>query len=173
MAKKYRLNDVAQLNGRNIFFDANVLIYLFWPTGQHYFEKNYASVFSNLLKQGNNLFVDFLVISEVVNRILKTEHQKTNPTQKFKDFRDSQNGKNALKDIHIIVKNNILDRFNVVGKAFDKQDIKCFLAVDELDFVDKAIVSTCSENKLVLLTNDKDFKNCTLDIITDNQHIFN
>ena len=34
--------------------------------------------------------------------------------------------------------------------------------VDELDFVDKAIVSICSENNLVLLTNDRDFKNCGL-----------
>ena len=79
MATKYRLQDVAQLNGRDIFLDANVLIYLFWPTGQHSFEQNYARVFSNLLRQGNNLFIDFLMISEVINRILRIEHKKINP----------------------------------------------------------------------------------------------
>ena len=171
MGAKYRLQDVSQLNGRNIFFDANVLIYLFWPTGQHSFEQNYARVFRNLLRQGNNLFVDFLVTSEVINRILRNEHQRINPSQKLKDFRNSEDGKDALDDIYIIVKNDILARFNVVGKAFNSQEIESLLSVDELDFVDKATVTLCEENNFVLLTNDKDFKDCGLDMLTGNPHI--
>ena len=171
MGAKYRLQDVSQLNGRNIFFDANVLIYLFWPTGQHSFEQNYARVFRNLLRQGNNLFVDFLVTSEVINRILRNEHQRINPSQKFKDFRNSEDGKDALDDIYIIVKNDILARFNVVGKAFNSQEIESLLSVDELDFVDKATVTLCEENNFVLLTNDKDFRDCGLDMLTGNPHI--
>ena len=173
MGAKYRLQDVSQLNGRNIFFDANVLIYLFWPTGQHSFEQNYARVFRNLLRQGNNLFVDFLVTSEVINRILRNEHQRINPSQKFKDFRNSEDGKDALDDIYIIVKNDILARFNVVGKAFNSQEIESLLSVDELDFVDKATVTLCEENNFVLLTNDKDFRDCGLDMLTGNPHILN
>ena len=173
MGAKYRLQDVAQLNGRNVFFDANVLIYLFWPTGQHSYEQNYARVFRSLLRQGNNLFVDFLVTSEVINRILRNEHQRINPGQKFKDFRNSEDGKDALDDIYIIVKNDILSRFNVVGKAFNSQEIESFLSVDELDFVDKATVTLCEENNFVLVTNDKDFRDCGLDMLTGNPHILN
>ena len=173
MATKYRLQDFGQLNGRNIFLDANILIYLFWPTGQYAFEQNYARVFRNLLRQQNNLFVDFLIISEVINRILRIEHQKISPTQKFKDFRNSPDGVDALNDIFIIVKNDILNRFHIVGKAFDKQEITEFLTVDDLDFVDKATVAVCKENTLVLLTNDKDFKNADLDILTGNPKILN
>lgn len=173
MATKYRLQDVAQLNGRDIFLDANILIYLFWPTGQYHFEQNYARVFRNLLRQQNNLFVDFLMISEVINRILRIEHKKINPTQKFKDFRNSQDGIDALNDIYIIVKNEILNRFNILGKVFDKQDIELFLTIDDLDFVDKATVKLCKENTLVLLTNDKDFRNADLDILTGNPNILN
>lgn len=173
MATKYRLQDVPKLNGRKIFVDANVLIYLFWPTGQPNFEENYARVFRNLLRQGNDLFVDFLVISEVINRVVRIEHQKINPTIKFKDFRDSQDGKDAINDIYIIVKNDILNRFSIIGKSFDQHDIEGFLVIDELDFVDKATVSLCSENSLVLLTNDKDFKNSGLDILTGNPNILN
>lgn len=173
MATKYRLQDVAQLNGRDIFLDANILIYLFWPTGQYHFEQNYARVFRNLLRQQNNLFVDFLMISEVINRILRIEHKKINPTQKFKDFRNSQDGIDALNDIYIIVKNEILNRFNILGKVFDKKDIELFLTIDDLDFVDKATVKLCKENTLVLLTNDKDFRNADLDILTGNPNILN
>ncbi len=171
MAAKYKLQDYAQLTKREVFFDANVIIYLFWPTGQHPFENNYARVFRNLMRQGNNLYVDFLVISEVINRVIRIEHQKINPSQKFKDFRNSQDGKEVLEDIFIIVKNDILSRFKVVGKIFDNIEIERFLEVDELDFVDKATVSICSENNFVLLTNDKDFKNSELDILTGNPSI--
>lgn len=180
MATKYRLQDVAQLKGRDIFLDANILIYLFWPTGQYNYEQNYARVFSNLLRQRNNLFVNFLVISEIVNKAIKTEYEKhllthslTKAQLRYKYYRNSQDGQDALNDIYIIVKDEILSRFNIIGKSFDKQDIENSLIVDELDFVDKATVALCKENALVLLTNDKDFKNADLDILTDNPVILN
>jgi len=158
MATNYKLQDYEHLSGKDVFVDANVLIYLFWPTGQHSFESNYARVFRNLLRQGNNLYVDFLVISEVVNRVLRIEHLKLNSNQKFKDFRNSQDGKDVISDIYLIVQNDILSSF---------------LIVDQLDFVDKATVAICTENNLVLLTNDRDFKNSGLDILTGNPHILN
>jgi predicted nucleic acid-binding protein len=180
MGAKYRLQDVAQLNGRNIFFDANVLIYLFWPTGQHSFEQNYAQVFRNLLRQGNDLFVDFLVISEIVNRAVRNEYEKylltnslTKAQLKFKDYRDSADGQDSLNDIYIIVKNDILSHFDIIGKSFEKPEIENFLVVDDLDFVDKATVTLCEENNFVLLTNDKDFRDCGLDMLTGNPHILN
>lgn len=173
MATNYKLQDYAHLSGKDIFVDANVLIYLFWATGQHSFESNYARVFRNLLRQGNKLYVDFLVISEVVNRVLRIEHQKLNSNQKFKEFRNSQEGKDVISDIYLIVQNEILSSFKIIGKSFDKIDIEGFLIVDQLDFVDKATVSVCTENNLVLLTNDRDFKNSGLDILTGNPHILN
>ncbi len=173
MATNYKLQDYANLSGKDVFVDANVLIYLFWPTGQHSFEANYARVFRNLLRQGNSLYVDFLVISEVVNRVLRIEHQKLNSNQKFKDFRNSQDGKDVISDIYLIVQNEILSSFKIIGKSFNKSDIEGFLIVEQLDFVDKATVSICSENNLVLLTNDRDFKNSGLDILTGNPNILN
>lgn len=175
MAVKYSLDKVSQLQEYSFFVDANVLIYLFWPTGSTHWEDRYARVFRALLRQGNPLFVDFLVISEVVNRAIKAEYEKfliqnniAKSQLKYKDYRNSSDGKDALRDIYTIVRNNILDRFNVVGKYFEKQDIDHFLVNDELDFVDKAIVKICKENSLVILTNDKDFKNTDLDILTGN-----
>lgn len=180
MAANYRLQDFAQVAGRDIFVDANVLLYLFWPTGQHNFEKNYARVLRNLLHQQNILYVDFLVISEVVNRAIKAEYEKfrlthtlTKTALKYKDFHNSQDGQSAMKDIYIVVKNDILSHFNVIGKSFSQQDIEKILIVDELGFVDKGIASICLEHNFVLLTNDRDFKNSGLDILTGNPHILN
>ena len=173
MPTNYKLKDFRLLVQRNVFVDANVLIYLFWPTGQFYYENNYATVYKNLLKQGTKLYVDFIVISEVVNRVMKIEYNKTksNSNIGFKYFRNSQVGKEAINDIYLIVKNTILNNFNIIGKVFSKSEIENLLFVAELDFVDKAIVSICSDNSLVLLTNDKDFKNSEIDILTCNPNI--
>lgn len=171
MAKVYKLQDFQQLKDRSIFIDANVIIYLFWPSAQTDFEQNYARVFSNLLRQKNIMFVDFLVISEVVNRVVRIEHKKINPTQKFKDFRNSLQGKKALEDIYTIVKQDILKYFRIIGKNIHRRDIENFLKIDELDFTDKAIESMCKENSFVLLTNDKDFKNSNIEILTANNKI--
>lgn len=173
MATKYKLQEVSLLSGKDIFFDANVLIYLFWPTGSYYYEQNYARVFKALLKQGNNLYVDFSIISEIVNRVLREEHKKLQPGMKLKEFRDSPEGQQVLSDIYLIIKSNILSKFCVIGKAFDKKDIEKFLVVDELDFVDKATQYICKVNSFVLLTNDKDFRNCDFDILTGNPNILN
>lgn len=169
MAARYRLNEVQKLKGRDIFLDANILIYLFWPTGKHYFEQNYARVFHSLLKQKNKLYVDFLVLSEVINRVIRIEHAKTE--LKFKEFRDSQKGQETLSDIYLLVKDDILRKFSVAGKVFDKEGIESNLVVDELDFVDKAILSLCQEHNFVLLTNDRDFKNSNVEILTGNPSI--
>ncbi|OJV36928.1 MAG: twitching motility protein PilT [Bacteroidales bacterium 36-12] len=168
MAVKYSLNSIAQLQGRDVFLDANVLIYLFWPTGSVNWQNKYASAFAQLLRQRNKLCVDFLVISEVINRVIRYEHVKLQPALKFKEFRDSQEGKDAIKDIYKVVENDILNRFHFIDKAFSKDEVHSFLNIDTLDFVDKAILKVCKDNNCILLTNDKDFKAADIDILTAN-----
>lgn len=171
MATTYKLHEYLSIKDRSIFVDANVLIYLFWPTGSQFWERNYATVFRNLLTQKNRLCVDFMVVSEVVNRIHRIEHRKVSAANDYKVYRNSQAGIDALTDIYIIVQDEILNRFVVVGKSIDKVEIESYLFVDNLDFVDKATVSLCEENAFVLLTNDVDFKNVGLDILTGNNRI--
>jgi predicted nucleic acid-binding protein len=168
MATKYNLQSIAQIQGRDVFLDANVLIYLFWPTGSVNWENKYASAFARLLRQQNKLCVDFLVVSEVINRAIRSEHVKLQPALKFKQFRDSKEGKNALEDIYKVVENDILNRFHFIGKAFSRDEVNSFLQIDSLDFVDKGILKVCQENNCVLLTNDKDFKTVDIDILTAN-----
>ena len=174
MAIKYKLQDISKLSDRNIFVDANVLIHLFWPTaGSMKWEIAYSNAFSSLLKQSNKLYVDFLVIAEVINQMLRTEYKtkKGYTALSFKQFRDSAVGQQVLIDIYLIVENQILAQFDVTGNSFSKTDILSFLTIDTLDFLDKGILKTCQDNNFVLLTNDKDFKNADIDILTGNPHI--
>ncbi len=175
MAAKYRLRDVQQLVTRSVFFDANVLLYIFWPTGDHRWEADYSRAFKQLLLQRNPLHTDFVVLSEVLNRVVRNEYDKhlvannlTSQGFKYKDFRKSSEGISALDDIHLIVKHDILPRFTCLGKAFQNIDIERFLHNTQEDFVDKAIADLCQHHGFVLFTNDGDFNTSNLDILSSN-----
>ncbi len=173
MKKRYSSKDISSINNRQIFFDANVILYIFWPTGKYTWEKHYSSIFGLLIRQNNVLATDFIVISETLNRIIRIEYQKylyernlKNDDYKFKEYRDSSDGKEVLNDIYNIVKTKILTKFSIIGKTFQKSDIETFLTVDSLDFSDNAILSLCKENNCILLTNDKDFTESDIEILT-------
>ena len=178
MATKYSTQNIPSVINRKVFFDANVLLYIFWPSGSYHWESYYSTAYARLLRQGNELLVDFIVISEIVNRAIRLEHDKyllannlTRSALPFKKYRNSTDGETALADIYLMIETDILNSFTVVGKSFTKPDIQSFLTVDSLDFGDKAILSTCQENACVLLTNDVDYKTSAIDILTSNPAI--
>ena len=180
MAAKYSLGSIPAITDRKVFFDANVLIYIFWPSGSYRLERIYSSAFGKLLRQNNELMVDFIVISEIVNRAHRLEYDKhlsangiSRNSLTYKQYRNSADGQSALSDIYLIVETNILSSFTVVGKAFTKADIQSFLVVEPLDFSDKGILLTCQENGYVLLTNDADYKTADIDILSSNSAILN
>lgn len=180
MANKYALCDITSLKNRKVFFDANVLIYLFWPSGAYSWENSYSTAFKRLLRQQNEILVDFIIISEIVNRSHRLEYNKYLSSNNilgrnfsYKHYRDSQDGESALADIYLIIETNILPNFSVIGKNFSKSDIQSFLTLDTLDIADKGILSTCREYDCLLLTNDADFKSADIDILSSNPAILN
>jgi predicted nucleic acid-binding protein len=175
MTSVYSTRNLSKVREREIFFDANVLIYIFWPT-RNSRDKYYTSAFNYILKQGNPILIDFNIVSEVVNRVFKLAYEKHVNKKgwlRIKEYRNRQEGKDKLNEIFITIKDDILTRFDVVGKGFSKSDIDSFLVVDTLDFNDKGIVSICKENNFVLLTNDQDFIGTDIDILTSNPAILN
>lgn len=172
--KLYTSSDIAILKGRKIFFDANVLIYNFWSNYSNWVDK-YSTIFNSLLKQGNEMFVDYIVISEVVNRVIKIEYsnflQEKNISNKelpFKKYRNSKDGKEIIREIYATIQFKIINNFSIVGKDFTKSNLESFLIVDSMDFSDKAIAEICIENNFVLLTNDIDFIDSSLDVLSSN-----
>lgn len=180
MATKYSTQNIPAVIDRKVFFDANILIYIFWPSGSQYWENIYSATYARLVRQGNEMLVDFIVISEIVNRAIRLEYDKfliantlTRSNFSFKKYRNSADGHTALTDIYLMVETDILNSFTVVGKSFTKQEINSLLTVDTLDFGDKAIMLTCQENGCVLITNDVDYKTSNIDILTSNPSILN
>lgn len=181
MSNKYNSSNIQSITNKKIFLDANILIYLFGfgtPTSANW-ESQYANLYTKLHNQNNTFVVDYIVISEFVNRAIKIEYDNylnSNNLDKnslsYKNYRNSLDGQEALKDIYIIVNDEILNEFEVIEKSYSKDDLKMMCCVDELDFSDKAIIRICEDNQFILLTNDTDFKNSNIDIISCHKKMF-
>jgi len=178
MANRYTLKDIPNLKERDIFLDANILIYLFWPTGSSWAVDTYSKYFATLVRQKIKLHIDFNVISEFINRTVRLEYDKYVSINKldkrsfsFKSYRDSPEGIESMEDIYTTVESNILSKAQVCGKVLGQKEILDFLVIDSLDFVDKAILSVCQEREFVILTNDADYAKCDIDILTANSKI--
>ncbi|MBN2828989.1 MAG: twitching motility protein PilT [Candidatus Cloacimonetes bacterium] len=177
--ERYSPNDVSRLEGRGVFFDANVLIFLYGggnPEG--YQQSVYSRIFSELVKMKNSLHVDYIVISEFVNRLFRIGYKSyldfnglDEKRFSFKEYRATPEANTCISGIYSTVENDILKHFRVIGKAFTKEDITGFLEVDNLDFSDKAIEMICRENRFVLLTDDADFAKSEIDILSANGNI--
>ncbi len=182
MSNRYTTDNIGEIGYRDIFFDANILIYLFWPTGrgQRVLEDRYATIYGEILRRELSLYVNYIVLSEVVNRTLRISWEEYLDVEllkkdklTFKNYRNSEDGKEAQEEIATIIKEIVFNNFEVVEDSFTKEDIEGFLEVDTLDFSDKAILSTCVDNDFVLLTHDRDYSNSKIDILTCNKHILN
>lgn len=174
---KYDLNNIQNIGNRKVFFDANILLYLYWSTNLSWQER-YSQVYSKLIDQNNPFVLHYVVISEFINRAIKIEYSNylrenniTNKDFSYKSYRDSEAGIEAQEDIYTLVQAKILKEFEVVNKNLSTNDIENMLIVDSLDFSDKLINQVCKDNNYVLLTNDRDFKDTGIDILTLNRNI--
>lgn len=174
-----RLNpaSISAVQGRPLFFDANVLLYLFGsvatPSNQWAITA-YSAIFSQCLKMNATLCLDVFVLSEFINRVLRSEYEnylKINNLNgvkcKYKVFRSKAEGIQAAQDVESVVKGRILGRFSVVGKLFDAADLHS-ISFANSDFNDELIIQTCLEHQCVLVINDADFSGANIDILTAN-----
>lgn len=173
MKMRYTASNIPSLRNRTVFFDANLLIYIYWPTSPDAEEvTDYGSIMASLIKNNITLVINEIVLSEVINRVLRFEFYKSDfPKEQFKEFRDSEEGQLVQKDIYEIIRNKILSRFQVTSESFSKEELNSILTVTKLDYNDKLIELCCKKNNMILLTHDSDFFSSDLDILSANKKI--
>lgn len=175
MRMRYTSSSIPSLKNKTVFFDANILIYIFWspsPESKQTFE--YASILSTLIKNEIQIAVSETVISEIINRALRLEFDKIKEDgDSFKNYRDSENGRNTQKGLYDSIHKYILNRFQIISESITKTEIESFLTVSKLDFNDKLIEQVCRKNNLVLLTHDSDFSSSDIDILSANPKLKN
>jgi len=180
MAEYIKTNNLAVVKDKKIFFDANIWIFIFCEiaSSKSYLVNIYSTAFRNLLRAGNPIYIDFAVISEFVNRYLRisfSNYKAKNNLDEFeykKDYRKTDDFKEAWGNVCNIVKNRILLKANTINFKYDKSSFEKLLNSSNLDidFNDNHIMNLCRTNNMYLLTHDGDFKNTDINIITENKY---
>ena len=175
MIQKIQHETIQKMKDKRVFIDANILLYIFWPTGNRNWSKEYSSAFKILMSNQISLVIDRTTLSEFINRALRHEYEKhfreSNQTKSnlpFKEFRNETYGLETIREVYSIVKEKILSKIEFLDKKFNKDEIIELLKDEKGDFNDNIIIQFCKESNLILLTNDGDYKNAPIDILTAN-----
>jgi len=151
-----------------VFIDTNILIFLFSPdfvSSSDYQIDKYANIYSKLLEKKCELFINSHVVSEFINRCLRIDFEKNfQDEKKTKNFKKDYRGSSQYKEtLSIILKElNKFMSLNVsqIDDSFSSFDINSeYKENDNSDFNDLIIARNVIDNKLKLLSDDRDFSN--------------
>jgi hypothetical protein len=90
----------------------------------------------------------------------------------YKTFRASPQGKAVMSKLYRAVREELLVECKLINPVLTSADIQGICAVDSLDFVDKLLVLLCEKRNAVLVTNDSSFKSSAIEILSNNDRLF-
>lgn len=156
-----------------ILVDTNVWIFLFGPNkpGDKRVE-TYSSALNKMIEANSQLHIDSMIISEFINTYSRIAWKISGVQENnFKSFRKSADFIQISQDISNNVK-RILGLSNFISDCYQEEQINQIVtdfAKGDIDFNDEVLLEVCKQKKLIMLTDDGDFKHADVPIITANQ----
>lgn len=185
MALRINVNSIQNLSGKNILLDTNIWIYLFCPLGhseaKEFIVKKYSRAFNRLIHSDNKLYIDVMILSEFINRYLRLVFhvymENNNIESGFdfkKDYKQTGDFKENIQLIAATIKNKILPKVSVANFSYENRNIEEL--IDNLkdkmtDFNDLHFEKLCKTKGFILFTDDRDYSDSSLDIISGNPKI--
>lgn len=168
-----------------ILLDANACLIVFGPPWFRYSKREEDLIrYNKYIKSQNNwgagnVYLCRPVLSEFINKCIDyfwkmwiNEEKPPSSKNKRKDFRNSSYYKNQkIGDLIIQYVIDMLNGIEYCDSEFDRTKVCGFISEFkkcEMDFNDIIIEEICKENALALVTDDGDFKNCSITIFTAN-----
>lgn len=163
------------------FLDTNVWLYLIFPQHSNISKgiiDQYSEFYSTILRRECLIESSIVQIAEIVNLILQLEFKaykkKNNVTYDYKQFRSSDNSKEALRNAQTLV--NLISKCSTIrsGNLTPEEIVKLTSDIEKADFNDLCYAKHCSKEKAILVTHDFDFNaiNNNFKIITANSKYF-
>ena len=158
----------------DVFLDANIWLFIYGPPQDPGKTEIYSAALHRLLEARSRLFVDVLVLSEVINSYARIRWQ-LDPLRRgrFKSFRNSSRFAPIAREIAHYVR-RIVDHCSRVESGFQSVDIGGLMneyQVGGSDFNDQVIREVCKSNGFKLLTDDGDFDTQGLTVLTANPRL--
>lgn len=175
MATVERIRDFRVKSGDFFFFDNNVWMFLFSPISNA--KSKQQEIYGNLLKSIQSahatIYINSLVVSEYVNRSLKLNYSlwKDRELKSGNYNVDYKRYYRPTRDFDIAQEDAYSEVADILTIAHRKPDDFNALRLDDvmnakgMDFNDAYYANFCKLNRLILVTDDRDFQNSPLDII--------
>lgn len=175
--KAHDLASYTFVSGEQILLDANIWLYLFpAPANPHQsFAHQYSTAFSNLVRAQAQPVLDPMVLSEYLNRYCRIEWEANfkAPHRSFKKFRQSADFHSVASSAQTFVE-RILNFCHIHSVSPDELNLNQAL-VDftsgKVDFNDALLVDICKKRNLKLMTNDSDFQQGGIEVLTTNPRL--
>jgi len=166
-SKRYGIHQIGEVKDRKVFFDTNVLLLIFHEDFRNDPRNGkYIKLFIGILARRMEIFVNEIVLSEFYSFALKREREKSN-FPSVKAFRDSEAGIEAREEIFGYMK-AMLQQLNYIPSNLSLTEMTNQFTVDSLDYNDKLIAETCRKNDFVLVTDDADYMDTEIDVLSAN-----
>jgi predicted nucleic acid-binding protein len=162
--------------------DANIWLFLYSPASAAYPSwlkarvRPYNRAWGNLLASKAKVFIDPIVLAEVINRMLDDEWKLIDPPgygrkyAKRKDFRLSADYPPAAQSVQAIA-TQIMSDAQALDHPFSKWNVGKMLAdfgSGSTDWNDQLITENCLHHNLKLMTDDGDHITGGLEVLTAN-----
>lgn len=153
--------------------DANIWIYLNGPAANpaSWSVQTYSAVLAKILAARSRLFLDVLVLSEFINRFARLEMKRLQPGQTdFKVFRSSADFLPVAAAIQQQSR-QLLALCQPINHPFADWDLLQLLtdfSAGGTDWNDQLLIENCRKNGIVPLTNDGDFTDGGIPVLTAN-----
>lgn len=161
-----------------LLLDANVWLFVYGPSKPGDWRAAvYSKALDKMLKAKSRIYIDVLIVSEFINAYARIKYHIQCPDPSthphFKRFRQSADFKSVAQDVAADVR-RVLQHCTRVESGFEALDINAL--VDEYeegdsDFNDQVLAELCKSKGLKLVTNDSDFKDYGLTVVTANRHL--
>ena len=161
-----------------IFFDANIWLAIYGPSPDHWAQAPCSSLFYELIKNNIDIYINSLIISEVINAWARLEFNQQRielgfKSTEFKKYRETSEFEDVAEDISINMEKILRwsKRFDSSLESIDMNDIISKYRSGAYDFNDIIYGNICKTNNFILVTNDGDFCVTDINILTANKKL--
>lgn len=160
-----------------LLLDANIWISVYGPSEPGNDKaKIYSRALDNMMRARSQIFVDVLIVSEFINSYARkmwyiAKEGEPELFKKFKAYRQSEDFKEVAEEISVMA-SRIVTCCKRIGNDFETMEIDTLMqgfAEGQSDFNDQVIVEICKRRELKLVTDDRDFENSDIAILTANR----
>jgi len=161
-----------------LFLDANIWLLLYGPQYNPGDPRviAYSAAIKSILAAKCQVFIDVLILSEFINRWTRFAYnvlpEMAHPTT-FKDFRKSQAFVRVAQETAVACR-KVMAGCVPLESGFETLDAAKLVSdyeTAQFDFNDQVLASLCETRQLKLVTDDADFSDQNLTILTANRRL--